>query len=179
MHICGSNPLVYVYLSMHYPIDWIMRSNWWISFKRHMQGGSICFIFHYYDSLKSIWNQFNKVWESISEWKVLPFGVIETHRALPWPGFEPGLSRPQREVLTTIRSRPYRQLVTEGLRLAYILADFTNGAKTGRIWNIRHVFCEIYHFELGSNLVYTCAKTLLVKHRVNHPFFTTALWCNG
>ena len=25
--------------------------------------------------------------------------------ALPWPGFEPGLSRPQREVLTTIRSR--------------------------------------------------------------------------
>ncbi len=25
---------------------------------------------------------------------------------MPWPGFEPGLSRPQREVLTTIRSRP-------------------------------------------------------------------------
>ena len=25
--------------------------------------------------------------------------------SLPWPGFEPGLSRPQREVLTTIRSR--------------------------------------------------------------------------
>ena len=24
---------------------------------------------------------------------------------MPWPGFEPGLSRPQREVLTTIRSR--------------------------------------------------------------------------
>ena len=29
--------------------------------------------------------------------------------ALPWPGFEPGLSRPQREVLTTIRSRPLHQ----------------------------------------------------------------------
>ena len=28
---------------------------------------------------------------------------------LPWPGFEPGLSRPQREVLTTIRSRPFRR----------------------------------------------------------------------
>ena len=27
------------------------------------------------------------------------------HSCLPWPGFEPGLSRPQREVLTTIRSR--------------------------------------------------------------------------
>ena len=129
MHIWGSNPLVYVYLSMHYPIDWIMRSNWWISFKRHMQGGSICFIFHYYDSLKSIWNQFNKVWESISEWKVLPFGVIETHRALPWPGFEPGLSRPQREVLTTIRSRPFRQLTTGTAKCGHIrhhtYLDFT------------------------------------------------------
>ena len=30
--------------------------------------------------------------------------------SLPWPGFEPGLSRPQREVLTTIRSRPLHQL---------------------------------------------------------------------
>ena len=30
--------------------------------------------------------------------------------SLPWPGFEPGLSRPQREVLTTIRSRPLQQL---------------------------------------------------------------------
>ena len=30
---------------------------------------------------------------------------IETSQPLPWPGFEPGLSRPQREVLTTIRSR--------------------------------------------------------------------------
>ena len=29
--------------------------------------------------------------------------------SLPWPGFEPGLSRPQREVLTTIRSRPLHQ----------------------------------------------------------------------
>ena len=26
-------------------------------------------------------------------------------QVMPWPGFEPGLSRPQREVLTTIRSR--------------------------------------------------------------------------
>ena len=26
-------------------------------------------------------------------------------RSLPWPGFEPGLLRPQRNVLTTIRSR--------------------------------------------------------------------------
>ena len=32
---------------------------------------------------------------------------------LPWPGFEPGLSRPQREVLTTIRSRPARSLKNE------------------------------------------------------------------
>ena len=29
-----------------------------------------------------------------------------TSPALPWPGFEPGLLRPQRRVLTTIRSRP-------------------------------------------------------------------------
>ena len=32
--------------------------------------------------------------------------------SMPWPGFEPGLSRPQREVLTTIRSRPARSLAT-------------------------------------------------------------------
>ena len=30
---------------------------------------------------------------------------------MPWPGFEPGLSRPQREVLTTIRSRPVRPYI--------------------------------------------------------------------
>ena len=30
---------------------------------------------------------------------------------MPWPGFEPGLSRPQREVLTTIRSRPVRPCI--------------------------------------------------------------------
>ena len=30
--------------------------------------------------------------------------------SLRWPGFEPGLSQPQREVLTTIRSRPLYQL---------------------------------------------------------------------
>ena len=30
--------------------------------------------------------------------------------SLPWPGFEPGLSRPQREVLTTIPSLPLHQL---------------------------------------------------------------------
>ena len=30
--------------------------------------------------------------------------------SLPWPGLEPGLSRPQREVLTTIRSRPLHEL---------------------------------------------------------------------
>ena len=35
--------------------------------------------------------------------------------ALPWPGFEPGLSRPQREVLTTIRSRLTRRLENVGL----------------------------------------------------------------
>ena len=37
---------------------------------------------------------------SLSQWcKNIP------RICLPWPGFEPGLSRPQREVLTTIRSR--------------------------------------------------------------------------
>ena len=34
---------------------------------------------------------------------------------MPWPGFEPGLSRPQREVLTTIRSRPERLLTWDAL----------------------------------------------------------------
>lgn len=34
-----------------------------------------------------------------------------TYCYLPWPGFELGFSRPQREVLTTIRSRLSRQLV--------------------------------------------------------------------
>ena len=34
---------------------------------------------------------------------------VRDPQPLPWPGFEPGLSRPQRELLTTIRSRPLRQ----------------------------------------------------------------------
>ena len=36
-------------------------------------------------------------------WYFQTFNVGQ--RALPWPGFEPGLLRPQRRVLTTIRSR--------------------------------------------------------------------------
>ena len=44
-----------------------------------------------------------------------PAAMIETSQPLPWPGFEPGLSRPQREVLTTIRSRPSRQLIDSGI----------------------------------------------------------------
>ena len=36
--------------------------------------------------------------------------IATPQRTLPWPGFEPGLSRPQREVLTTIRSRLLRYL---------------------------------------------------------------------
>ena len=42
--------------------------------------------------------------------------MIETSQPLPWPGFEPGLSRPQREVLTTIRSRPFCQLMNGRLK---------------------------------------------------------------
>ena len=37
--------------------------------------------------------------------------AVTENTALPWPGFEPGLSRPQREVLTTIRSRPMHQRI--------------------------------------------------------------------
>ena len=39
-------------------------------------------------------------------------GVVtkwQNAQRLPWPGFEPGLLRPQRRVLTTRRSRPERQ----------------------------------------------------------------------
>ena len=32
--------------------------------------------------------------------------MIYSLNKVPWPGFEPGLLRPQRNVLTTIRSRP-------------------------------------------------------------------------
>ena len=35
----------------------------------------------------------------------------ENCTSLPWPGFEPGLLRPQRNVLTTIRLRPSRLLI--------------------------------------------------------------------
>ena len=40
--------------------------------------------------------------------KVTCHDRVPQQLSLPWPGFEPGLSRPQREVLTTIRSRPSR-----------------------------------------------------------------------
>ena len=52
--------------------------------------------------------------------------MIETSQPLPWPGFEPGLSRPQREVLTTIRSRPFRQLQAPGLKLVSMLDLFVS-----------------------------------------------------
>ena len=42
--------------------------------------------------------------------KWLIYRTRDSCLSLPWPGFEPGLSRPQREVLTTIRSRPLHQL---------------------------------------------------------------------
>ena len=58
-----------------------------------------------------------------------PAAMIETSQPLPWPGFEPGLSRPQREVLTTIRSRPFRQLTTGTAKCGHIrhhtYLDFT------------------------------------------------------
>ena len=36
-------------------------------------------------------------WRELKKWRV--------KKKVPWPGFEPGLLRPQRKVLTTIRSR--------------------------------------------------------------------------
>ena len=54
-------------------------------------------------------------------------GVVtkwQNAQRLPWPGFEPGLSRPQREVLTTIRSRPYRQLSILEFKLRLILVPY-------------------------------------------------------
>ena len=44
-------------------------------------------------------------WEEWKEWFSGPFLHTLAKRSLPWPGFEPGLLRPQRRVLTTRRSR--------------------------------------------------------------------------
>ena len=51
---------------------------------------------------------------------------------MPWPGFEPGLSRPQREVLTTIRSRPeiplfWRQFLSISMMQATTWTKRTSG----------------------------------------------------
>ena len=51
-----------------------------------------------------------------------------TEQALPWPGFEPGLLRPQRRVLTTRRSR---QLVSTRRHMAY------EGQKSAPPWKSR------------------------------------------
>lgn len=52
-------------------------------------------------------NYFFKSLRNLS-WKWDLFSAMQTNSVggLPWPGFEPGLLRPQRRVLTTIRSRP-------------------------------------------------------------------------
>ena len=50
-------------------------------------------------------------------------------KKLPWPGFEPGLLRPQRRVLTTRRSRPTRTFMG-------------NFAQVSSIWGMRmHLWC--------------------------------------
>jgi hypothetical protein len=51
--------------------------------------------------------QLNLIHLSLFSALFLLFGVQKEmgKNSMPWPGFEPGLSRPQREVLTTIRSR--------------------------------------------------------------------------
>ena len=58
-------------------------------------------------SLLGLWNWWKK---NSSSW-------YKMNLLMPWPGFEPGLLRPQRNVLTTIRSR----LTHERKRYFYIV----------------------------------------------------------
>ena len=85
--------------------------------------------------------------------------------ALPWPGFEPGLSRPQREVLTTIRSRPSRQLAKhagkcrlvlgagDSLRCRWIISGVSNKCITLNHIIIPYWLPEIRHRNRSREVV--------------------------
>ena len=79
-----------------------------------------------------------------------PAAMIETSQPLPWPGFEPGLSRPQREVLTTIRSRPSRQLIVLGIN------THTDGCQV-HIKKL-HYPCSFMYTELASSVTNVCLE---------------------
>ena len=61
--------------------------------------------------------------------------------ALPWPGFEPGFSRPQREVLTTILSRLNGELKIRVLNAG--LMAYNNR------WTIRHTMARPVELRTG------------------------------
>ena len=84
-----------------------MYANWASWGIRHIAGANVSWCI-----ICARWVKSNGDWYLRGKFKSADWhAMIETSQPLPWPGFEPGLSRPQREVLTTIRSRPFRQLI--------------------------------------------------------------------
>ena len=76
--------------------------------------------------------------------------------SLPWPGFEPGLSRPQREVLTTIRSRPLHQLFCISHDNKSSVLDCSIILRQLRINIYQHLFCKSSWFAEPETHVYLC-----------------------
>ena len=74
--------------------------------------------------------------------------------SLLWPGFEPGLSRPQREVLTTIRSRPLHQRFCISHDNKSSVLDCSIILRQLRINIYQHFFCKSSCFAAPETHVY-------------------------